>query len=299
MEQKKKRWGDRVDGYLVRDADAMHKFMPHMLPRRSANEAVVNETVDMTAVMAYLAEKNTPLPDFKYTFFHVICAALGKTLALRPKLNRFYAGRRLYQRDRISFSFTCKRQFADHSDEALAIMTLDEQSQESPLEQFYQKVKKFVTKVRTNNQNDSTTDIMTTLVKLPRFLVRFIAWFLGVLNYFNLYPMALMKDDPYYTSVFVSNLGSIKMHADYHHLADWGTNSVFVVINEKKLTPFYRPDGTVDMREAISLSLTLDERIADGYYYAKSIKMLKTILENPHLLDAPISQVDPLLEPYL
>ena len=44
------------------------------------------------------------------------------------------------------------------------------------------------------------------------------------------------------------------------------------------------------MRDSVDLGLTIDERIADGYYYSKTIRLLKTILENPELLEKPLSE---------
>ena len=31
--------------------------------------------------------------------------------------------------------------------------------------------------------------------------------------------------------------------------------------------------------------MTIDERLADGYYYSKSIKLVKYLLQNPELLE--------------
>lgn len=44
------------------------------------------------------------------------------------------------------------------------------------------------------------------------------------------------------------------------------------------------------MREMLDLGLTIDERLADGYYYSKTIRLLKTLLENPELLETPANQ---------
>ena len=35
----------------------------------------------------------------------------------------------------------------------------------------------------------------------------------------------------------------------------------------------------------MDMSITLDERIADGYYYSKSIRILKHLLQHPELLE--------------
>ena len=44
------------------------------------------------------------------------------------------------------------------------------------------------------------------------------------------------------------------------------------------------------MREKLKLGITLDERIADGYYYAKSVRLFKYLLEHPTLLERPLSE---------
>lgn len=278
----------RKDGTLVPETDPMHLITPHMVPDRCDNEAVLTELFDMTAVEAYLAKKNADGPEFKYTFFHVICAAIAKVLVLRPRMNRFYAGRRLYDRNDILFAFVVKKKFEDNGAEALAIIKVDKDGEVSPVEQIHGKVKDIVYSVRKENKTEGTTEKMGILTKLPRGLLRFVMSFLNWLDYHGRYPAALMKDDPYFASVFVSNLGSIKMHANYHHLVNWGTNSIFVVIGEKKLTPFFQPDGSVQMRDALELGLTIDERIADGVYFAKSIHLLRRLLSQSELLDEPI-----------
>ena len=44
------------------------------------------------------------------------------------------------------------------------------------------------------------------------------------------------------------------------------------------------------MRDTLQIGITLDERIADGYYYAKSIKLFKHLLEHPELLELPANE---------
>ena len=280
---------NRRDGILVNETDPMQALMPYLHPNRTDNEAVMNEKIDLTAICSYLEKKNADSPDYKYTFFHVICAAIAKTISLRPRMNRFYAGYKLYDRKDISLSFVVKRQFEDDSDEVLAIVKVDKESSVSPIEQIYEKTKKIVYSARKEYKTDGATDKMAILTKMPRWLLKIVMRTLSLLDYYDKYPKSFMEVDPYYTTVFISNLGSIKMHASYHHLANWGTNSIFVVIGEKKLTPFYNPDGSYQLREALNLGITVDERIADGYYFSKSIRILRKLLENPELLDSSIN----------
>ena len=284
MEQKKKKWGDRPDGTRVRGLDAMHVFMPYLLPNRTDNEAFISEKIDLSAINAYLEKKNAENPAYKYTIFHVVTAALAKTIYLRPKLNRFISGRRLYERNEILLAFVAKRIFSDDGDEALLLVNTDENT---TLDSLHDTICTRVSKNRKEGEVDDATKIMNVLVKFPRFMLRFFVGILNFMEYHGCLPSFLRYADPYHASVFISNLGSIKLNAAYHHLANWGTNSLFVVVGEKHLETIANADGTVETKEVLPLGITLDERIADGYYYAKSIKLLKHLLANPELLDLP------------
>lgn len=288
MQERKRRRGDRKDGYLVRDIDQLHALAPYIIPNRADNEAVLTDTIDMTKVIEYIKKKNEGDPEFKYTFFHFIVAALAKTIVLRPKMNRFYSGHRLYDRKDLLFSFVVKKKFTDTGMEVLATIKIDPDSDVPPLEQVYEKVKKIVYSVRKEDKQDSTTDKMDLLLKMPRPILRSAVRFLKWLEYHGKYPKFLMYDDPYYSSVFLSNLGSIKMSADYHHLANWGTNSIFGIIGEMRPMPFYSEDGSVEIKQGLNISLTIDERIADGFYFANSIKILRKLFDNPELIEQHI-----------
>lgn len=289
MSDKQRRRGDRRDAKLARDLDSMHVFMPFLLPKRTDNEAVMNEVIDLTSVMEYIERKNAGNPDYKYTIFQVICAALAKTVYLRPKMNRFVSGHRTYDRNDLSFSFVVKKKFVDDAHESLAILKMDQESEISPMDQFHDKLRDIVYSVRVHDKQDSTTDIMDIFKKLPRWLTRIIVGCLNILDYYGKVPAALSKSDPYNSTIFITNLGSIKMSANYHHLVNWGTNSFFVVVGEKYRRPYFREDGSYELRDALELGITVDERIADGLYFAGSIRLLRRLLNEPELLELPFS----------
>ncbi len=56
--EKKKKRGDRTDGYLVRDLDPLHMFMPYLMGSRTENEAVMNEEFDLTEAIKFIEKKN-------------------------------------------------------------------------------------------------------------------------------------------------------------------------------------------------------------------------------------------------
>jgi len=100
-------------------------------------------------------------------------------------------------------------------------------------------------------------------------------------------PQFLIGSDPNHASIFLSNLGSIGLEAGYHHLVNWGTNSCFIVTGKKYKKMDYDADGNPDFHEVLPLGITLDERIADGYYYSGTVALVKEVLAHPELLEMP------------
>ena len=281
-----RRFGDRRDATLLRDTDALHFIMGIIYPNRADNEAYIAERVNLEPIKAYLAKKNVEGIPFKYTFFHVILTALVKTVTLRPKLNRFYANENYYQRNKVTAGFVIKKEFSDGSEEAVALL---EARPDATIDTIHEEIRQRVQATRNEQKMNTTDNSMDILNKLPRFLSKAAIRFIRFLDRHGWCPDFLIGDDPNYSSVFLSNLGSIRLRSGYHHLTNWGTCSLFCVIGEKKWTPLYDQNGLVEMRETVDLGLTVDERIADGYYYSKSIRLFKYLLEHPELLEQPLN----------
>ena len=286
MNDTKRHIGDRRDGTLLRDIDSMHIIMPMIYPNRCDNEAFISERIDLTNVDAYIAKRNAENPVFKFTLFHLIVAAILKVIVLRPKLNRFIANKNLYQRKELSASFVIKKQFNDASEEGMAFIRANG---DSTLDTLREDLYKQITHVKKGG-TDSTMDAMEFLKKLPRFVVKFFIALMRWCDRHGIVPKSLIASDPYYASVILSNLGSIKLRSGYHHLTNWGTTSLFVVVGEMKMRPFYDDEGNAEFRNSVDLGLTIDERLADGYYYSKSVRMLKYILEHPECLEKPFNE---------
>lgn len=287
MKETKRRFGDRKDGTLLRNLDGMHFITPLLYPNRCDNEAYISETIDLTNINAYLERKNANETEFRYTMFHLIVAAMIKTITLRPKMNRFIANKNFYQRNEVTASFVVKKQFADEAAEGLAVIHAKD---DSTVDTIHEELRHQIMDCRDVHKVDSSSDSMDFFNKMPRWLGKFLVWIITRLDVHGWVPKSLIETDPYYCSVVLSNLGSIKLKSGYHHLTNWGTCSVFCIIGEKSMRPVFHADGTHEMREMLDLGLTIDERLADGYYYSKTIKLLKTLLENPELLETPAAQ---------
>lgn len=280
------RLGDRKDGKLLRDLDSLHFITPIIYPNRCDNEAFISEQIDLTRTNEYLDKKNAENPEYRYNLFQVVVAALLKTVTLRPKMNRFIANSNVYQRNDVSAAFVVKKQFADNGAEALAFIHTNGSD---TIDSIHNELFRQITECR-SDKTDTSTESMDVFNRMPRALAKLLVKEVCVLDRYGLVPQSLIASDPYYASVVISNLGSIGLHSGYHHLTNWGTNSIFCALGEKKERYFKNSDGEQELRDSIDLGLTIDERIADGYYYSKTVRLLRKLIENPELLELSLSE---------
>ena len=280
----KKKWGDRKDGIWLKDIPAMNRIMPALMPNRADNEAHISVDIDLAPINAYLQKLNEGRTEDKYTFFHIVSAAIGKAFILRPKMNRFIVGSKMYQRRDVTVAFTVKKRFNDHAEEALAFFKYDPKE---TLESYHEKIMKVIHQTKSYEEKDTSTGAMDIITKLPQFMITGIVNLVLWLDKHGWAPEFLIGSDPNHAAIFLSNLGSIGLPGGYHHLVNWGTNSCFVVVGKKEMKTVYDAQGNGAVREVLPLGITLDERIADGYYYSGTVALVKELLAHPELLEMP------------
>ena len=89
-------FGKRPDATLVRDLNAMRRFMPYVSPRRNDSLFYMNQDIGAEAAFEFIEKKNKERPKNRpITLFHLYLRALSMALLLRPGVNRFVkAGRK-------------------------------------------------------------------------------------------------------------------------------------------------------------------------------------------------------------
>lgn len=287
LEKRPRKWGDRRDGHWVKDAPGINVVMSCLYPKRTDSEVYLHLEVDITDLLRYIEEKNGPGAEYKTTLFHCIVAIVARAVNERPKLNRFVQGARTYERDEITISFVAKRRFTDHSEEALMVYKA---KGSDTLADISRRIVGEVHEMREQKQAEGLDDILNKFGRLPRPLLMLIVRTVRCLDFWGKVPKVFTEGDPNYTTVLISNLGSIKCPAVYHHLNNYGTNSVLLTIGAMHKTPTVMPDGSVQVRDFVDIGATLDERIGDGFYFARSLKLIQYICAHPELLDRPLEE---------
>ncbi len=283
----KRKFGDRRDGRRVK-APSLQTIMAYILPKRTECEVCCQDKFDVTELMKYIEKKNLSHPEYKTTIFHCFVTAIARLIKERPLMNRFIQGYRMYERFEISISFLAKRRFADGAEEALMFFIPED---DDTIDSISHRIYGAVRETRKSEHSTGGIDeVIDKFAALPRFLLIIIIRIIRWLDFWGKNPKALTDGDTNYSTCLMSNLGRIQCPSVYHHLNNYGTNSFMVTIGTLHKEEILMEDGTKQIRDVVDFAATLDERIADGFYFAKSLRLVKYIFKHPELLDKPLGE---------
>ena len=281
--RKKRRWGDRYDGRRLRTLPAINALMPYIMKTKNDASNYFSDSVEITEAERFLRHKRVHgYPGMG--FLHLFIAAAIRSISQFPGVNRFVVGQRLYAAKEIVYVMVIKKEMKLDAYETTIKVKFDPRD---TVFDVYEKLNMAISKVKAEGEDTETDDLAETLMKIPRLLLKFCVFFLNILDYFGKMPKSLIEGSPFHGSVIITDLGSISMPPVHHHLYNFGTMPLFMAIGAKRKALDLRPDGSVTERKYIDYMLTLDERICDGLYFAQSIKLFRSIIRSPQVLDHP------------
>lgn len=277
----------RKDGVKVKDLSIIEKAMPYFMPQRIDAVNMFTQPIKCESLDKFILDekKNSSI---HYTYTEILIAACVRMLYERPKTNRFINNCIVYQRNTITISMNVKKSLTDTGEE----VTL----------KFYftgreslQQVKKIVDdeiakNIKPDAEVHQTTKTAGALVKLPNWLFKFAMACFRFLDKHNLLPKKLIHASPFHTSLYLTDMRSIKLDKIYHHLYNFGTTTIFGALGKVQYIPVSDRSGEVKVEKMMNLGLVLDERVADGLYYGNSVRLLLKYLENPELLKTPLPE---------
>lgn len=282
-------WGDRNDGRRIRTLDPMAQISAYFQVERNTCSNLFEESFEITHVDRYIRQKRREgLTDFGIT--HVLLAAYVRGIAKYPQLNRFISGQKVYSRGNdIQYSMVVKKEMSVDSPDTSIKVHL------SPYDtavDVYRKLNAAVAEVKASQELDSSLDSLIQHLNLvPSVVLKFVVWLLKLLDYFGLIPRSLLELSPFHGSLFFTSMGSLGIRPIYHHLYDFGNLPIFGAFGCKRRVNEVQEDGTIVQKKYIDVKFTLDERIADGFYYATFFKYYRRLLAHPEVLDTPPEEV--------
>lgn len=262
----------RPDGDLLK-VHPVRRILIFLMPTRAESVVFFDAAIDATKLEAFLA---SPAAGGAHVT-HVAVAAANIALAATPKMNRFVVGGRLYQRRGRFLSFSLKRVRLDR-EAAISTVKLEMRDGETFAE--LQKRVDGGVKVERSGQKTSTDKEIDIFNALPRAALRFGVRLFRWLDDHNLLPQAFIAGDPLYTSIFIANLGSLGMAAGYHHLFEYGSCPLFIMVGAVEQRAVV-VDGQVVVRPILPVRFTFDERVEDGLNARFGIDRFVAVLADP------------------
>ena len=269
------------DGVLIKDPDPVVLLMPYIMPRRTDSESKIDVNVELTHIEGFMKRLRDQIPGM--TLYHIVFAAIVKAAAEVPEVNRFIAGNRIYQREKIRISMMIKKELKISGKESTIYPTFEPTDTLKEVVEKTNKLAKEAMAEMAGNSNgfDNLTGI---LYKIPPFLLRSVVRFLTWLDRYGKLPKKLVDLQPFHSGFFVTNVGSIGLPVIYHHLYEFGTTSMFVSIGRKETRRELKDDGTVRTFRVLPLRAVVDDRICDGYTYACFFKAFRRYMLHPEKL---------------
>ncbi|MDD5927859.1 MAG: hypothetical protein PUD12_06750 [Firmicutes bacterium] len=272
----------RADGSRVRSTDAMYELVPYIMPYRYDASNSVTVDIDLGLMQEYI--RKCRKKGINMSHMSIIIAGALRIASQNPCLNRFVMNRKIYARNHFCVSFvtlqpgktsdTVNKLYFNLDDDIFAVNS---------------KVQEAIERTQQPASQNALDKLMASLVRVP-FLVGAVV---GVLKFIDKYftlPFSIINASPFHTSLFVTNLASIRTNAIYHHLYEFGTTGIFISMGqpEKRIE---KNGETVEEKKIMPLGIVTDERIANGHYYGRCFRELNRYYKNPELLEVPPEQI--------
>ena len=287
MKKRKKRFGDRADGYLLKNVQPITRIMPFIMRYRSDAMNMFSATVDIGKAEKYIREKHAEGYEH-FGLIHLIIAAYVRTVSQRPQINRFVSGQQIYARNKIEVAITIKKEMSLESPDTCIKMIFEPTA--TPVD-VYNEFNRQVQDYRSQQEASDFDKTAKVLNYIPRFLLKFAMFLLRTLDYFGIMPKFLLNVSPFHASMVITSMGSLGIPPIFHHIYDFGNVPLFVAFGKRRKVYELNSEGKAEEKIYSDMCVVTDERICDGFYYASAFKMLQRLMRNPYKMDTPPEEI--------
>ena len=273
------------EGRRVKTLPPMSYVMPYIMKTRNTSMNYIKDAIDIEKAEAYIRKKRQEgLSSFG--MLHIFLAVYARTVSQKPGINRFIRGQKIYTRDHIEVMMTIKKEMTLESPNTCIKFYM---SPGDTADTIYHNFNKLVeeNKAKSGNGESSFDSTARILTYIPGVMLRFTVGFLRFIDYFGLLPRFLTHISPFHASLAITSMGSLGIPPIYHHLYDFGNIPVFISYGAKRRENELDKNGQPVTRRYIDIAVVTDERVCDGFYFASALKYMRTLFNNPELLDTP------------
>ena len=273
----------RPDGVKLKKLGVEELVAAHIMAKRSDSMNMITLDIPIEPIRHYLNEKRAE--GKRYGHLTVIIAAILRTIAEYPALNRFVVNKRIYARKEVAIGMVVLKG-GKMGEGTTDKMHFDVTNTIADVDRI---ITEYVEKNRDEsdvNGTDKVAGILTSVPGLLRFGVSLLKW----MDNHNIMPKAVVELSPFHCTMMLTNLASIKTNHIYHHAYDFGTCSMTLAMGKFRDVAV-KKKGEIVLERCIPLGLVMDERIASGSYFAMAFRKFEHYLANPALLESPPEKV--------
>ena len=272
----------RADGYRVRSNDAMYELVPYIMPYRYDASNSVTVDIDLDLMQDYI--RKCRKKGINMSHMSIIIAGALRIASQNPFLNRFVMNRKIYARNHFCVSFVTLQPGKTSDTVNKLYFSLDDD-----IFTVNRKVQEAIERTQQPTSQNALDKLMASLVRIPFLVGAAVSVLKFIDKYFTL-PFSIINASPFHTSLFITNLASIRTNAIYHHLYEFGTTGIFISMGQPERR-IEKNGETVEEKKIMPLGIVTDERIANGHYYGRCFRELNRYYKNPELLEVPPEQV--------
>ena len=273
-------FGRRADGRKVKGLDIMEKSGPYFMPQRIDAVNYFSQAINCENIDKFVKEERKR-SGLHFSYTEILMTAIIRMLYQRPKINRFVNNCIIYQRNKITISMAIKKKLTDDGEEVTIKMPFTGRENLADVKRIFEE--EIAKNVKPNEEHE-TTKTAGFLCRLPNLLYKFAITCIKLMDRYDMLPRKLVDVSPFHTSVFMTDLRSIKLDKIYHHLYNFGNTSIFISLGKVVYRPVSNKAGEIKTEKQLQLGFSLDDRICDGLYYANTLSLLREFMTNPEKL---------------
>lgn len=268
----------RSDGYKLRGCDPFYEIIPHIMPHRYDATNYIDLELDLDTMQEYI--RRCRQKGIKMDHMSVMISAYLRLVSQNPNLNRFVCNKRIYARNHFCVCFTTLKPSGAMGEETVTKVYFN---LTDTIFEVNRKVRQAIALSRLSGESNPMDSLLRKVMRMP-FLVRATVSCLKWWDRHVGLPFAVINGSPFHTSLFITNLASIRLRPVYHHVYEFGTTGIFIAMGqpERRLV---KAGKTVEEHKVMPVKVSCDERVESGYYYARCFREFQKYLRNPELLE--------------
>lgn len=279
-------FGRRPDGRRLKKQDPIVQITPYLMPMRCDAQVFLEHRVDFGLLSRYIARKN--VEGQKITFMQIIIAAYVRAIAANPEVNRFIFNKQVFVRNNCSVSFTLLREPQNPDSEENTVRILFDLT--DTIYDVRDRIDAAIEKGRKAEDGSFAISLARGVLSIPGFTTLIVA-LTRLLDRYGLAPSVFMRELPFYSGLYITNLASLGLHHAYHHIYNFGDVSLFAGMGTVIKEAVPEPDGRWKTRRWLPIGITADERICSGAHYASFFGDVMRLLDHPEELETPPESV--------